>query len=103
MVLRALLGRLLPCPPGWGNGAGTVKDCLSPGAASRGGPCSERKAMKKTLGFTLSMVAAILLLAVLGSGPAASGAPAAPAKPDGKQIFLAQKCNLCHTVSSSGI
>ena len=59
--------------------------------------------MKKTLGFTLSMVAAILLLAVLGSGPAASGAPAAPAKPDGKQIFLAQKCNLCHTVSSAGI
>jgi mono/diheme cytochrome c family protein len=22
---------------------------------------------------------------------------------DGKQIFLAQKCNLCHTVSSAGI
>lgn len=60
--------------------------------------------MKKTLGFTLSMVAAILLLAVLGSGPAASGAPAAaPAKLDGKQIFLAQKCSLCHAVSSAGI
>ena len=60
--------------------------------------------MKQTLGFTLSVLAAALLLAALYSGPAASGAlAAAPAKLDGKQIFLAQKCNLCHSVSSAGI
>jgi len=56
--------------------------------------------MKQTIGFTLSILAAVVLLAVFYSGPA-SGA-AAPAK-DGKQIFLAQKCNLCHSVSSAGI
>ncbi|MFL6259909.1 MAG: c-type cytochrome [Thermoanaerobaculia bacterium] len=57
--------------------------------------------MKQTIGFTLSILAAVVLLAALYSGPA-SGA-AAPAKLDGKQIFLAQKCNLCHSVSSAGI
>jgi mono/diheme cytochrome c family protein len=56
--------------------------------------------MKQTIGFTLSVLAAVVLLAVFYSGPA-NGA-AAPAK-DGKQIFLAQKCNLCHSVSSAGI
>lgn len=56
--------------------------------------------MKQTIGFTLSVLAAIVLLAVFYSGPV-NGA-AAPAK-DGKQIFLAQKCNLCHSVSSAGI
>jgi mono/diheme cytochrome c family protein len=29
--------------------------------------------------------------------------PAASAAPDGKQVFLDQKCNMCHTVSSAGI
>jgi mono/diheme cytochrome c family protein len=57
--------------------------------------------MKQTIGFTLSVLAAVILLAAFYSGPA-SGA-AAPAKLDGKQIFLAQKCNLCHSVSSAGI
>ncbi len=56
--------------------------------------------MKQTIGFTLSVLAAVVLLAVFYSGPA-NGA-AAPAK-DGKQIFLAQKCNVCHSVSSAGI
>ena len=57
--------------------------------------------MKQTIGFTLSVLAAVILLAAFYSGPA-SGA-AAPAKADGKQIFLAQNCNLCHSVSSAGI
>lgn len=56
--------------------------------------------MKQTIGFTLSVLAAVALLAVFYSGPA-NGA-AAPAK-DGKQIFLDQKCNVCHSVSSAGI
>jgi mono/diheme cytochrome c family protein len=56
--------------------------------------------MKQTIGFTLSILAVVVLLAVFYSGPA-SGA-AAPAK-DGKQLFLDQKCNLCHSVSSAGI
>ena len=57
--------------------------------------------MKQTLGFTLSVLAAALLLSVFYSGPAASADT--PAKLDGKAIFLAQKCNLCHSVSTVGI
>lgn len=60
--------------------------------------------MKQTLGFALSIVLAVVLLAVLYSGPAATPAAAQGAKKlDGKAIFLAQKCNLCHSVSSAGI
>jgi mono/diheme cytochrome c family protein len=57
--------------------------------------------MKQTIGFTLSVLAAVVLLAAFYSGPARGAAE--PAKLDGKQIFLAQKCNLCHSVSSAGI
>src|SRR6476469_10257762 len=56
--------------------------------------------MKQTIGFTLSVLAAVVLLAGFYSGPASG---AAPAKLDGKEIFLAQKCSLCHSVSSAGI
>jgi mono/diheme cytochrome c family protein len=62
--------------------------------------------MKQTIGFTLSVLVAVALLAVFYSGPAASGAMAAAAAPanlDGKQIFLAQKCNLCHSIPTAGI
>jgi mono/diheme cytochrome c family protein len=45
-----------------------------------------------------STLAAAFLLA----GAFALAAPAAEAA-DGKEIFLAQKCNLCHAVSSAGI
>jgi mono/diheme cytochrome c family protein len=55
--------------------------------------------MNKTIGFTLSVLIAIFLLAVLYSGPAAGQA----AKLDGKAIFLAQKCNVCHSVPTQGI
>jgi len=58
--------------------------------------------MKQAVSFTLSALVAVVLLATLYSGPT-YGAAAAPAKPDGKQIFLAQKCNVCHSVSSAGI
>jgi mono/diheme cytochrome c family protein len=54
--------------------------------------------MKQTIGFTLSISLAVLLLAALYSGPAAG-----QAKLDGKAIFLAQKCNMCHSVSTAGI
>jgi mono/diheme cytochrome c family protein len=33
----------------------------------------------------------------------ALGASANAATPDGKEIFLGQKCNMCHAVSSAGI
>ena len=60
--------------------------------------------MKQTIGFTLSLVVTVFLLAILYSGPAASPAAAQAAKVlDGKQIFLAQKCNLCHSVPPAGI
>ncbi|HEX7182848.1 MAG TPA: cytochrome c [Thermoanaerobaculia bacterium] len=51
----------------------------------------------RTLGFTISVIVAVLL-AVLYSGPAAG-----QAKLDGKAIFLAQKCSMCHSVSTAGI
>jgi mono/diheme cytochrome c family protein len=56
-------------------------------------------AMKQTIGFTLSILIAVLLLAALYSGPAVGQA----AKLDGKAIFLAQKCNMCHSVPTQGI
>lgn len=55
--------------------------------------------MKQTIGFTLSVLLAVLMLAVLYSGPASGQA----AKLDGKAIFLAQKCNMCHNVPTAGI
>ncbi|HYN23171.1 MAG TPA: cytochrome c [Thermoanaerobaculia bacterium] len=59
--------------------------------------------MKQTLGFTLSLVLTVIMLAILYSGPAATPAAAQGGKLDGKAIFLAQKCNLCHSVSTAGI
>lgn len=59
--------------------------------------------MKKTPAFASSMVLTGLLLAafsLISTGAAAAGAPKVL---DGKQIFLAQKCNICHTVSSAGV
>lgn len=52
----------------------------------------------RTIGFTVSVILAVVLLAALYSGPAAG-----QAKLDGKAIFLAQKCNMCHGVSTAGI
>src|SRR4029453_3037936 len=43
-------------------------------------------------------LAAVLLLAAFYAGPAAG-----QAKLDGKAIFLAQKCNMCHSVPPAGI
>lgn len=43
-----------------------------------------------------------LAAAVLFAGAIAFAAPGAEAA-DGKEVFLAQKCNLCHAVSSAGI
>ena len=57
--------------------------------------------MKQTIGFTLSILVTLFLLAVFYSGPVASAEGAKAL--DGKAIFLAQKCNFCHTVSSAGI
>jgi len=54
--------------------------------------------MKQTIGFTLSIFLAVFLLALLYSGPASG-----QAKPDGKTIFLAQKCNLCHSIPTAAI
>ncbi len=54
--------------------------------------------MKQTIGFTLSVLLTVILLAVLYSGPAAG-----QAKLDGKAIFMAQKCNMCHSVPPAGI
>ena len=45
------------------------------------------------------LAAAIVSFAVSAGSVTLAGA----ATPDGKQIFLDQKCNMCHTVSSAGI
>lgn len=60
--------------------------------------------MRQTIGFTLSIVLTVVMIAIMYSGPAAAPAAAQAGKVlDGKQIFLAQKCNLCHAVSPAGI
>lgn len=48
------------------------------------------------------IAAAIVWAAFAGSSLAAATAPAAGAS-DGKALFLAQKCNLCHAISAAGI
>lgn len=55
----------------------------------------------KTFGFTLSVLATVFLLAAFYSGPAAEAQSAKVL--DGKAIFLAQKCNMCHSVSTESI
>ncbi len=61
---------------------------------------------------TLGCLAFVCALLVPATGPAGGAAFAAPlpspagsmgTSPDGKQIFLDQKCNLCHSVSTAGI
>ena len=60
--------------------------------------------MKQTLGFTLSIVITVVMLAIVYPGSGATPAAAqAPKVLDGKQIFLAQKCNLCHSIPPAGI
>lgn len=58
--------------------------------------------MKQTLAFASLIVLTGLLLAVSYSSPT-EGAAVEVTKLDGKQIFIAQKCSLCHTVSSAAI
>jgi cytochrome c5 len=57
--------------------------------------------MKQTVGFTLTVLVFVVLLATLYSS--AGSAATAPAAPDGKAIFLAQKCNMCHSVPTAAI
>jgi mono/diheme cytochrome c family protein len=51
------------------------------------------------------IAAAVASIALSASSLSAAAAPAAPAAgaSDGKAIFLAQKCNLCHSISAAGI
>jgi mono/diheme cytochrome c family protein len=50
--------------------------------------------MKRNLAFAAFLV--IVVLAALSIGPSASAV-------DGKAIFLAQKCNMCHSVPTAAI
>lgn len=68
--------------------------------------------MRKLSFLTLALILPALVVAVVPApGSTAEAAPAMMASPagsggsglDGKQIFLDQKCDLCHTVSSAGI
>src|SRR6185436_14705985 len=60
----------------------------------------EKLAMKQRIGLTFSIVLTLLLLTVLYSGAAVGQASG---KLDGKALFLAQKCNVCHSVPTAGI
>ena len=51
--------------------------------------------MNRRTGIVAMIVAVPLLLAVFYTGPAVGA--------DGKAIFLAQKCDMCHSVASAGI
>lgn len=51
--------------------------------------------MKRRTGIVAMIVAVPLLLAVFYAGPAVGA--------DGKALFLAQKCDMCHSVSAAGI
>lgn len=55
--------------------------------------------MKKTIGFILLVLATTFLFTAFYAGPVAGQA----GKLDGKAIFLAQKCNLCHSVPTAAI
>ncbi len=63
--------------------------------------------MKRMLTWTSALAAAMLLLALAFSGVPSDAAPlpgdGSGGELDGKAIFLAQKCNLCHGVESAGI
>jgi mono/diheme cytochrome c family protein len=65
-------------------------------------PPSKGAEMKLTIGWTLSALVAIALIATLYPVTTARAAGDQGAL-DGKAIFLSQKCNLCHSVSSAGI
>lgn len=59
--------------------------------------------MRPSLKVTPLRFATLFAVAVGITGVAGLAVPAAAAAPDGKAIFLAQKCNLCHSVSAAGI
>lgn len=61
--------------------------------------------MNRWISLTLILAAPVALALVLAVVPtAASALPAGEADTlDGKAIFLAQKCELCHSVSTAGI
>lgn len=64
--------------------------------------------MKDLASLTVAL-AAVAVLAFLFSAPvltvaaAQTPAPTSDEAPDGQEVFLAQKCNLCHSVSTVGI
>ena len=57
--------------------------------------------MKKLFSLALFLLAGLLVGAVLSTMPTAVYAQGGDM--GGKEIFLAQKCNLCHSVESQGI
>ena len=53
--------------------------------------------MRRTTALALAVVLPVLLAALLAPTGAQAGAP------DGKALFLAQKCNLCHSIDAAAI
>jgi mono/diheme cytochrome c family protein len=53
--------------------------------------------MRRTTALALAVVLPGLLAALLAPTGAQAGAP------DGKALFLAQKCNLCHSIDAAAI
>ncbi len=59
--------------------------------------------MKPIFTLTSFLLLLMLLPALPGFRPAATAKAQEPKILDGKQIFLAQKCNICHSISSAAI
>lgn len=58
--------------------------------------------MKKLALFAATLILPLLMVAMTISGSAYAG-PAGEGGLDGKEIFLAGKCNMCHGVSTAAI
>ena len=56
----------------------------------------------QVVSVALLLIVTLFVIALFGTGYGANPASAAAA-PDGKAIFLGQKCNLCHSVQAAGI
>jgi cytochrome c2 len=59
--------------------------------------------MNKILTLATLAAAGLAVAAVVATVPASTALAAEGAAPDGKALFLAQKCNMCHAVETAGI
>lgn len=59
--------------------------------------------MRRTAALALAIAVPVLAVALLAGSASAAPAAQSGGAPDGKALFLAQKCNLCHSLDAAGI